>query len=159
MFFKRSIFTSAAALLLFAVGAGCLAERIRPPRGVQPQEMEFEVTGYCNCRKCCSWERSWMGLGPPVVSKGADKGKRKQVGVTASGTRAKRGTAAADISVLPYGTVLEVPGYGYARVEDRGGAINGNRLDLWFSSHDEAKRWGRKKVKVKVWRLNNGRSD
>ena len=159
MFFKRCFFTVGLTLLFCVFCAGCLAERIRLPRGVQPQEMEFEVTGYCNCRKCCSWERSWLGFGPPVVSKGPDKGRRKQVGVTASGSRAKHGTVAADISVLPYGTVLEVPGYGYARVEDRGGAINGKRLDLWFSSHDEAIRWGRKRIKVKVWRVSNGRRD
>ena len=44
--------------------------------------------------------------------------------MTASGTRARHGTLAADTSVLPFGTVVEVPGYGFGRVEDRGGAIN-----------------------------------
>ena len=67
--------------------------------------------------------------------------------------RAGRGTLAADTSVLPFGTIVEVPGYGYGRVEDRGGAIKGNRLDLWFPSHSEAQRWGRQKgVRVRVWK-------
>lgn len=114
--------------------------------------MTMEVTAYCNCGKCCSWERSWFGLGPPVFSSGANKGKRKEIGVTASGTKARYGTIAADTSVLPFGTVIEVPGYGYGRVEDRGGAIKGSRLDLWFPSHEAALKWGRKKIKVRVWK-------
>lgn len=132
--------------------SGCLADRIRPPRGNLGVVMTMEVTGYCNCGICCSWERSWMGLGPPVHSSGPNKGKPKEVGVTASGTKAKHGTIAADTSVLPFGAVVYVPGYGYGRVEDRGGAIKGNKLDLWFSAHEAAKRWGRKRMKVRVWR-------
>ncbi|NLL83607.1 MAG: hypothetical protein GX230_05125 [Lentisphaerae bacterium] len=114
--------------------------------------MTFVVTGYCNCGACCSWERSWFGLGPPVYAAGPNKGKRKQVGITASGERTRRGTVAADTAVLPFGTIIQVPGYGYGKVMDRGGAIKGNRLDLWFSSHDEALKWGRQTVQVKVWR-------
>ena len=133
--------------------SGCLTERIRPPSGRQPTVMTLEVTGYCNCGKCCSWERGgWFGLGGPVFSSGPNKGKPKEVGVTASGTKARRGTIAADTSVLPFGTVIHVSGYGYGRVEDRGGAIKGGKLDLWFSSHDDALVWGRKKVTVQVWK-------
>ena len=112
----------------------------------------MEVTGYCNCGLCCSWERGWLGLGAPVISSGLNKGRPKAVGMTASGTRAKHGTIAADTSVLPFGTVVQVPGYGYGRVEDRGGAITGRRLDLWYPTHGEALAWGRKKVYVRVWR-------
>jgi len=114
--------------------------------------MAMEVTGYCNCGICCSWERGWFGLGSAVISSGPNKGKPKEIGVTASGTRAKYGTIAADTAVLPFGTVVYVPGYGYGRVEDRGGAIKGNRLDLWYPSHGEAQVWGRKRVNVRVWR-------
>ncbi len=114
--------------------------------------MRLEVTGYCNCGQCCSWERGWFGLGPAVVSAGPNKGKPKAVGVTASGTRARRGTVAADTAVLPFGTIVEVPGYGYGRVEDRGGAIKGEKLDLWFPTHEEAQVWGRKRLDVRVWR-------
>ena len=74
-------------------------------------------------------------------------------GVTASGTLAKHGTAAADTSCYPFGTILHVPGYGYATVEDRGGDIKGpHRLDLWFPTEREARKWGRRKnVSVTVW--------
>ncbi len=132
--------------------SGCLSDRIRPPRNSPGVVMTMEVTGYCNCGTCCSWERSWLGLGRPVYSSGPNKGKPKEVGITASGSKAKHGTVAADTSVLPFGTIIYVPGYGYGRVEDRGGAIKGNKLDLWFSSHEAAKRCGRKNVKVRVWK-------
>jgi 3D (Asp-Asp-Asp) domain-containing protein len=114
--------------------------------------MTMEVTGYCNCGHCCGWERSWLGLGAPVISSGPNKGRPKAVGMTASGTRAQHGTIAADTAVLPFGTIVYVPGYGYGRVEDRGGAITGRRLDLWYPSHEDAKVWGRKRMNVRVWR-------
>ncbi len=112
----------------------------------------LEVTGYCECGKCCNWKRSWLRLGKPVIASGPSKGKAKDVGITASGTRAKRGTIAADTTLFPMGTVLYVPGYGYGRVEDRGGAIKGNKLDLFFDSHQQALDWGRQQVNVRVWR-------
>ena len=114
--------------------------------------MAMEVTGYCDCGLCCGWERSWFGLGAPVISSGPNKGRPKEVGITASGTEADYGTIAADTRVLPFGTVIYVPGYGYGRVEDRGGAIKGSRLDLWFASHEEALEWGRRRMKVRVWK-------
>jgi 3D (Asp-Asp-Asp) domain-containing protein len=131
--------------------SGCLTEGIRPPDNRRSSVQVMEVTGYCNCGVCCSWDRGWLGIGSPVVSSGPNKGRPKAVGVTASGTRASYGTIAADTAVLPFGSVVFVPGYGYGRVEDRGGAIKGRCLDLWFSSHEEATRWGRKRMKVRVW--------
>lgn len=100
------------------------------------------VTGYCNCGQCCGWRRSWFGFGPPVYNYGPQKGKPKAVGVTYSGTRAHRGTIAADLSVYPIGTKLVVPGYGEGVVEDIGGAIKGRHIDIWFPSHREARKWG-----------------
>jgi 3D (Asp-Asp-Asp) domain-containing protein len=131
--------------------SGCLADRIRPPSGRKPVAMVMEVTGYCNCGLCCSWERTWLGLGSAVISSGPRKGQPKEVGVTACGTRAAYGTVAADTSVLPFGAIVQVPGYGYGRVEDRGGAIKGRKLDLWFPTHEEARQWGRKRMNVRVW--------
>ncbi len=132
--------------------SGCLTDRVQPPRGRAPVVMTMEVTGYCNCGLCCSWDRGWLGLGSPVISSGPNKGRPKAVGMSACGLRAKHGTIAADTSVLPFGTVVYVPGYGYGRVEDRGGAITGRKLDLWYASHGEAQTWGRKRMNVRVWR-------
>ncbi|MDF1861670.1 MAG: 3D domain-containing protein [Verrucomicrobiales bacterium] len=87
----------------------------------------------------------------PVYASGAQKGDRKKIGVTASGTKAKPGrTIAADTNVFPFGTRLKIPGYGWGTVEDRGGAIQGQRIDLFFRTHKEALKWGRKTVTVQV---------
>ena len=61
------------------------------------------------------------------------------------------GTIAADTKHYPFGTVMDVPGYGRGIVEDRGGAIKGpGRIDLYFNTHREALRWGRKNVSVTI---------
>ncbi len=109
-------------------------------------------TGYCNCQTCCGWERSWLRLGTPVYAYGPNKGERKIVGQTASGSMARYGTAAVDCSKYAFGTVFHVPGYGYARAEDVGGAIKGEHLDLWFPTHEAARQWGRKTLRVRVWK-------
>ncbi len=74
-------------------------------------------------------------------------------GLTARGTRAGYGVCAADPCV-PFGTRLWIEGYGFATVEDRGGDIRGERLDLWFSDVHTALAWGRRRVRVVVleWR-------
>jgi len=61
------------------------------------------------------------------------------------------GTIAADTKYYPFGTRMYVPGYGWGVVEDRGGAIKGpDRIDLFFDSHSDALRWGRRKVNVQI---------
>ncbi len=73
--------------------------------------------------------------------------------MTASGTKAKKGTIAADTRYFSFGTVMNIPGYGTGKVEDRGGAIQGpTRVDLFFKTHKQALQWGRKRVRVQVWK-------
>jgi 3D (Asp-Asp-Asp) domain-containing protein len=120
-----------------------------PARKAKPKIYTLEVTAYCACGKCCGWKRNWYGA--PVYSYGPNKGKHKVVGLTASGVKAKKGTIAADTSIFPFGTVMYIEGYGYGTVEDRGGAIKGEKIDLFFPRHSEALRWGRKKMQVSVW--------
>lgn len=63
------------------------------------------------------------------------------------------GTIAADTAYYPFGTRIHVPGYGWGKVSDRGGAIKGpNRLDLFFESHRDALWWGRRNVQVRIKR-------
>jgi 3D (Asp-Asp-Asp) domain-containing protein len=71
--------------------------------------------------------------------------------VTASGTKARKGTIAADTRKFPFGTIMYIEGYGYGRVEDRGGAIKGNHIDLYFRTHQQALEWGKQTKRVKVW--------
>ena len=90
----------------------------------------YRVTAYCPCRKCCG--------------KWAD-------GYTASGHKIESG----DLIVaappdIPFGTRIFIPHYGQAVVQDRGGAITGNRLDVLFATHEEALQWGVKYLKVRT---------
>ena len=139
------------AVLLVALQLCCRSGRRKPRRHVDDTLRDPSlvlVTGYCNCESCCSWKRSWFGLGSPVYAYGPMKGKPKRVGVTASGTTARKGTIAADPKVWKFGTRLSVPGYGEGVVEDLGGAIKGRHIDVWFPTHAEAVRWGRRWLKV-----------
>lgn len=148
---KRGIvsrtFNHVAICLLIIAAAGCSG--IQPPRDVAPVERTMEVTGYCSCGSCTGWRRTWYGR--PVYTYGSQKGARKEIGITASGTKAKEGTIAADTRLYPFGTIMYVPGYGYGRVEDRGGAIRGEKIDLYFRTHQEALEWGRRHKRVKIW--------
>lgn len=127
----------------------CGCRTILPPEGVAPVEHTMRVTGYCDCGRCCNWERTCLMT--PVSASGVNKGKPKQVGVTASGAPVRVGTVAADGDLFPFGTIVYVEGYGYGRVEDRGALIKGNRLDLYFPTHRAAKSWGARMIKVKIW--------
>lgn len=133
------------ALLLVS---GC-ATRPKPPRHARSIDKTMTVTGYCSCKQCCNWKRNWLLR--PVVASGAAKGQHKAVGKTASGTKAKLGTIAADTTVYPMGTIMYIPGYGYGRVEDRGSAMKGQKIDVFFKSHKDALRWGRQTCTVRVW--------
>ncbi len=88
----------------------------------------YKVTAYCSCRKCCGSHAN---------------------GYTASGTRATAGRTVAAPSNLPYGTKLNINGRTYV-VEDRGGAIKGNRIDVYVNSHSEALAWGVRYLPVEV---------
>jgi len=61
-----------------------------------------------------------------------------------------RGIVAVDPKVIPMGTKLYVEGYGEAIAADQGNAIKGNRIDLFFNTHQQALNWGMKTVKVTI---------
>lgn len=82
---------------------------------------EFRITAYCPCEKCCG---EW-----------AD-------GLTYTETVATEGrTIAVDPEVIPLGSIVELNGLEYV-AEDIGGAIKGDRIDLYFNSHQDALEWG-----------------
>lgn len=96
---------------------------------------EFTVTFYCPCYKCCN----------------------KTDGVTASGTIAQEGqTVAADWDILPPGTKIYIEGIGYRTVEDKGGWIKGNKLDVYMDSHQAAHDSGVVQAKVYIVEGQNG---
>lgn len=71
-------------------------------------------------------------------------------GITYSGLKVRPGIVAVDPKVIPLGTYLYVEGYGEALAADKGGAIKGNRIDLYFESPKDVARYGRKTVKVYI---------
>ena len=92
----------------------------------------YRVTAYCVCEKCCG---KWAKVFPRRTANGH---------IIQPGDR----FAAADKS-MAFGTTLDIPGYGIVQVLDRGGAIKGNRLDVFFPTHQEALNWGVKHLMVK----------
>ena len=71
---------------------------------------------------------------------------------TSTGQRVRVGGVAVDPQVIPYGTRLYIEGYGYATAIDCGGAIKGNRIDVFLESEKECRKWGVKTVKVYILR-------
>ncbi|ANE46003.1 hypothetical protein SY83_06570 [Paenibacillus swuensis] len=79
-----------------------------------------------------------------VASTGKSKG-HPQYGITASGARVKEGrTIAVDPKVIPIGYWVYIEGIGYRRAEDKGGAVKGKKIDVYFDSESYANRFGRK---------------
>lgn len=78
-------------------------------------------------------------------------------GTTATGINLRSGSVpglkviAVDPSVIKLGSKVWVEGYGLAVAEDTGGAIKGNKIDIFVQSETEARNWGVKKVRIKVF--------
>lgn len=83
-----------------------------------------------------------------------------EYGITYSGLEVKRdlySTIAADLDVFPLGTIIYIPDYGYGVVADKGGAIKGNKLDLFFHTvEDVYAQWGKKELEVYVIERGKG---
>lgn len=89
----------------------------------------FKLTAYCPCAKCCG---AW-----------AD-------GITFTGAVATPGrTIAVDPSVIPLGSTVIINGKEYV-AEDIGGAIKGDRIDIFFATHDDALQFGVQYADVKI---------
>ena len=73
---------------------------------------------------------------------------------TATNTKPKRGTIAADPKRIPYGTKLYIPEYGYGIVEDTGGALRKDkdniRIDVYMDTYEEAIKWGKKEMIIYI---------
>lgn len=108
----------------------------------EPAWIEFEATAYCACEKCCG---VWA------------KNRPNGIVYTASGAVAQEGvTIAADWDVLPPGTVVYIDGMGERIVQDRGGGVKGNAVDIYFEDHNEALVFGRQTVRLYIVEDGNG---
>lgn len=144
---KKHLRTAAAAGLIGATAVGIGYRKGLPQKAIEKpvvtavveepgewQTVRMRVTAYCPCPEC-------VGTGSP--------------GITASGHKIQSGDVfvAADKS-YPFGTKIIVPGYNDnqpVEVLDRGGAIKGDRIDVFFPTHEEALEWGVKDLDVKVF--------
>lgn len=100
---------------------------------------EYKITHYCSCPQCCGvWAEN-----RPVDENG------QEIVYTASGARAEAGkTIAVDPAVIPLGSTVIIDGQEYI-AQDTGGAIQGNRIDIYCSSHQEALELG--VITAEVW--------
>ena len=71
-------------------------------------------------------------------------------GITASGLPVQEGIVAVDPRVIPLGTRVWVEGFGVLIAADTGGAIRGDRLDIFMDDKKAAKNFGRKMLRVFV---------
>jgi 3D (Asp-Asp-Asp) domain-containing protein len=107
-------------VLLFAVPVGA------KPAG---RKVRLVTTAYClgPCRRCGT------------------------SGITKLGSRSMRGVAVGSKRrAIALGSTVTIPGYGRGRVDDVGGGVRGNQLDLRFRSHSRAEKWGRKVIEVTI---------
>lgn len=87
----------------------------------------FKLTAYCSCSKCCG---KWAYNRPNGIVYGA------------IGEELKEGySIAVDSNVIPYRTEVVINGHTY-KAQDCGGAIKGNRIDVYFNNHDDALEFG-----------------
>jgi 3D (Asp-Asp-Asp) domain-containing protein len=94
------------------------------------------VTAYCPCSKCC----------------GKHANGRTAAGYSVWTNRGK--LVAADTRILPFGSLVRVPGYDQGHIVpvlDRGGRIKGRRLDVLFPTHRQAAKWGARWLDVTVY--------
>lgn len=95
--------------------------------------------------KVLTMQASAYDPSPATIGRGA-------TGRTATGRRAGYGCVAVDPRVIPLGTMIFVEGYGFAMACDTGGAIKGDRIDLCYGQRSQALRFGRKTVRVHVFK-------
>jgi 3D (Asp-Asp-Asp) domain-containing protein len=143
---RRAIIIAIFVLLL-AAAAAAVAPATAPgtvpatmtttapvPGGASVPMGEYRITGYSPCVICCG----------------------KSDGITADGTYAPgfQGRLASAPKDIPFGTKLWVAGVGVVQVHDRGSAIKGRRLELFFQKYNEALQWGVQTRQVWLWKEN-----
>lgn len=103
--------------------------------GITPKVVNMNTSAYCACAKCTG----------------------KTNGITSSGAKAKEWYTVAAGSGYPIGTVIYIPALadkpngGWFVVEDRGGAISNNRIDVYMGTHSAAINFGRRNLECYIY--------
>ena len=87
------------------------------------------VTAYCHCKTCC---------GP------------KAKGITANGSKPTQGITIAASRSLPFGTMIHIPSVGWRKVEDRLAKRFDKRVDIYFTKHKDAKKFGIRRETIQI---------
>jgi len=109
-----------------------LAKKVK---GITPKVSTFNTSAYCSCVSCCG----------------------KSNGITSSGAKASSWYTIAAGKAYPIGTVIYIPYFknkpngGWFVVQDRGGAISSNRIDVYMGSHRQALQFGRHNLTCYVY--------
>lgn len=112
--------------------ANTLAAKVE---GKTPTVKTLNTSAYCACVKCCG----------------------KTNGITSSGAKATAWYTVAAGKGYPMGTIIYIPALsnkpngGWFVVQDRGGAISNNKLDVFCSTHNEALQYGRKNLECYIY--------
>ena len=112
--------------------ANTLAAKVE---GKTPTVKTLNTSAYCACVKCCG----------------------KTNGITSSGAKATAWYTVAAGKGYPIGTIIYIPALsnkpngGWFVVQDRGGAISNNKLDVFCSTHNEALQYGRKNLECYIY--------
>ena len=103
--------------------------------GITPKVVTMNASAYCSCSKCCG----------------------KSTGKTSSGAIAQEWYTLAAGKGYPIGTIIYIPAFankpngGWFEVQDRGGAISNNRIDVYMGSHSAALSFGRRNLECYVY--------
>lgn len=76
--------------------------------------------------------------------------RRWRDGYTATNRKVHKGICASDWRVLPVGSRIWISGYGWCEVQDRGSAVKGRHIDMFFDSRQKALLWGVKNMDILV---------
>lgn len=104
--------------------------------GMTPLIYAMNTSAYCPCIPCCG----------------------KTDGQTASGPKARQWYTVAAGEAYNFGTIIYVPTLsdkpngGWFVVQDRGGAISDDKLDIYFDSHLEALQYGRRQAECWIFK-------
>lgn len=112
---------------------------IQEVENITPITTKLNTSAYCSCEICCG----------------------KTDGKTASGKMATAWHTVAAGKDYPIGTIIYIPALvdkpngGWFVVEDRGGAISNEKLDVFFNTHEEAIQFGRKSLEAYIYIPND----
>ena len=143
---KKKIIISTLTILFvlpFSSGLSC-SQGVGQVNKIQPVNLVEKSINFNIVKE--EKEKNYMIMRASAYTKSIEEDTYK--GITKSGTIVCRGIVSTDPRVIPLGTKLHIEGYGEATALDVGGAIKGNKIDIYMETKKEAMEFGKRDVKV-----------